>query len=463
MAVSESLLRRLRAIAGDASVLTTPDALVPYSRDETPGLDPVMPAAVVRPTSAVHVPALLKACADAGCPVVPRGAGTGKAGGARPSGGDVVLSLEKLDRIVSIDKENLIARVEPGVILADFHAAVEAEGLFYPPDPASLRSCSLGGNVATNAGGPRALKYGVTRNYVSGLNAVLVDGTAVQTGVATAKGVAGYDVTGTFVGSEGTLGVFTELTLRLLPLPRGVQTALCVFDTPAAAARCVSAMFAAGVVPRTLEYMDRGSIDALRRLDTPYTFDASAEAALLVETDGISEEVAFAELERAMAVVQTTGATDVLLADDAKKRRAVWDTRRMLSSATRKWRGKKLSEDIVVPRTEVPAFVAAFDALGKKHGLSTCAFGHAGDGNLHAQICYTTDDELPAVHAVLSQLFELTLAHGGTITGEHGIGIAKRDVLPLEQSPALLALQRRIKTAFDPRGLLNPGKVIPPA
>ena len=454
-------LARLGRAIGDEHIVTDDETLQRYSHDETPNLPPALADAVIRPGSAADVQAIMQACAAEDVFVTPRGAGSGKAGGCVPLHGGLVLALDRMNRILEIDKASGIARVEPGVILQDFMHAVESEGLFYPPDPASLSWCTLGGNVACNAGGPRALKYGVTGHYVLGADVVLPTGEALKTGKSTTKGVAGYDVTSLLVGSEGTLAVITSITLKLLPAPQHVQTALAVFPGTEPAVRAVAAILASGILPRTLEYMDKDSIDAVRVMNPPYRFAAHAGAALIIETDGESEQGTLEALERALSVAADQGAVDAFVAHDARQRRDIWQSRRLLSEATRKIKKRKVSEDIVIPRARIPEMVARTSALGERHGLKTCSFGHAGDGNLHTQILFDDDEELPRVEALLDDLFALTLELGGTITGEHGVGLAKKKYLALELSPDAIALQQRLKRAFDPKGILNPGKFLP--
>jgi glycolate oxidase len=460
-ALPRDFVSRLRSVVGDAYAVDDEETLKRYAQDETPNLAPALPDVVVRPGSVGEVQEVMRYCAADGVYVTPRGAGSGKAGGCVAVYGGVVLGLDRLDQIREIDRDNQIARVQPGVILQAFQEAVEAEGMFYPPDPASLSWCTLGGNVACNAGGPRALKYGVTGHYVLGVEAVLPTGERIRTGKDTTKGVAGYDVTSLLVGSEGTLGILTDLTLKLLPNPRFVQTALAVFPATEPAVRAVSAILARGVLPRTLEYMDRDSIEAVRVMNPPYRFPAHAGAALILETDGESESGTMEALERCLQVATEHGAVDAFLAADARQRREIWASRRLLSEATRKIKKKKVSEDIVVPRSRIPEMVARTAQLGEKHRLATCSFGHAGDGNLHTQVLFDDDDELPRVEALLDDLFDVVLALGGTITGEHGVGLSKKKYLPKELGADAIALQQRLKDAFDPAGILNPGKFLP--
>jgi glycolate oxidase len=454
-------LSTLEAIVGAAYASTDEELLARCARDETPNLAPSLPDVVVRPENTAQVADVVRACAQAGVYVTPRGAGSGKSGGCVPVYGGVVLALDRLTHIQRVDKGDGITVVEPGVILETLQSAVEAEGMFYPPDPASQSMCTIGGNVACNAGGPRALKYGVTSTYVLGLEAVLPTGEIIRTGKYTTKGVAGYDLTSLLVGSEGTLGVITSITLKLLPQPLHVQTALAVFPSSTHAVAAVSAVLAAGILPRTLEYLDRDSINAVRVMNPPYRFPQDAGAALLVETDGESETGTLEALTRALDVCMQNGAVDALLATDAKQRRDIWQSRRLLSEATRKIKKRKVSEDIVVPRSKIPEMVARTGALGEKHALATCSFGHAGDGNLHTQILFDDLSEMPRVEALLDDLFATVLELGGTITGEHGVGLAKKKYLPMELSEDVLKLSARIKHAFDPAGILNPGKFLP--
>ena len=452
---------RLRDLVGEAFAVDDDDVLQRFSADETPNLTPSRPDVVVRPGTVDDVQRVMQLCAANNVFVTPRGAGSGKSGGCVPVFGGVVMALDRLNTITTIDKDDQIARVQPGVILQPFQEAVEAEGMFYPPDPASLSWCTLGGNVACNAGGPRALKYGVTGGYVLGVEVVLPTGEKIRTGKNTTKGVAGYDVTSLMVGSEGTLGIITGITLKLLPNPRFVQTALAIFPDTGPAVRAVSAILARGILPRTLEYMDRDSIEAVKVMSPPYRFPAGAGAALILETDGDSEQGTLDALAICLDVCSEHGAVDAILAQDARQRRDIWTSRRLLSEATRKIKKHKVSEDIVIPRSKIPEMVTRTGLLGEKHGLSTCSFGHAGDGNLHTQILFDDKSELPRVEALLDDLFDVVLALGGTITGEHGVGLSKKKYLPKELGSDMLALQQRLKDSFDPKGLLNPGKFLP--
>ncbi|HEY8040923.1 MAG TPA: FAD-linked oxidase C-terminal domain-containing protein [Polyangiaceae bacterium] len=441
---------------GPSKVLTGAEACATYATDDS-DIEGRAPDAVVLAASADDVAATLAIAEACEVPVTPRAGGTGRTGGAVPVAGGIVLATHQLARIKEIDRANLVAVVEPGVVTGALHAAVEREGLFYAPDPNSLESCMLGGNLAENAGGPRAFKYGVTRDWVLGLEACLVGGRVVRTGKRTVKGVTGYDVTALLVGSEGTLAVFTEATLRLVPRPPAIATALALFTDVRAAAAAVSAIVAAGVVPRCLELLDSLTLDAVRAASV--SIDLRAGAMLLIEVDG---EAADSTLLRVGEVASAcAGCIDVVVAQDAGQRDRLWAARRMLSHATRRLAKHKLSEDVVVPRSRIADLLARTDAIGDATGVRHLAYGHAGDGNLHVNFLWDDDAERPEVERAIGMLMRATIELGGTLSGEHGIGVSKAQYLPLEQSETLIDLQRDVKRAFDPKGLLNPGKIFP--
>jgi glycolate oxidase len=392
-----------------------------------------------------------------GVPVTPRSGGTGRTGGAVPVAGGIVLATHALAKIKDIDRANLVAVVEPGVITGDLHAAVEREGLFYGPDPNSLESCMIGGNLAENAGGPRAFKYGVTRDWTLGLEVCLMGGRVLRTGRRTLKGVTGYDVTALLVGSEGTLGVFTEATLRLVPRPPAIATVLALFSDVRGAANAVGAIVAAGLVPRCLELLDAQTLAAVRAQGV--AVDERAGGMLLVEVDGEGVEGALERLGEVAA--GCPGIVDVLVAQDGQQRDRLWAARRMLSKATRKLARHKLSEDVVVPRTRIAELLERADDIGRLTQVRNLSYGHAGDGNLHVNFLWNEDGERPAVDRAIGMLMATTIELGGTLSGEHGIGVSKAQYLPLEQSGDLIALEKNIKRVFDPRGLLNPGKIFP--
>ena len=457
---------QLEACTGELAKALKPDqlrtdaqALADYGRDES-DLGTTAADLVVLAETTAQVSQVLRITQAHQVPVTPCGARSGKSGGSMPVDGGVVLSLERMKAIKRLSVEDLTAVVEPGVITGDFMKAAEEVGLFYPPDPNSWEWCTLGGNVAENAGGPRALKYGVTRDYVLGLEWVMPGGDVLRVGRQTIKGVAGYDLVGLLVGSEGTLGVATEVTLQLLPLPRVVQTALLIFPDLLHAARAVTAVLAGGILPRTLELLDEVSIRAVD--GRGFRFPSGTGAAVLAEVDGNQEDAVFAELAHLGEIAAAHGATETLLAQGGAQREALWAARRSVSTALRSLAKHKLSEDIAVPRSAIPEVIQRLKAMGEELGLTVATYGHAGDGNLHANILFDGPEQRPKVELALRAMAELAISVGGTITGEHGVGLAKRDLLPLEQSQGVLQLQRQLKALFDPAGLLNPGKIFQP-
>lgn len=455
------LIARLETLLGSHRVVAG-DALEPYSRDES-DVGARVPDAAVEVRSVEEVEALVFLARELRVPIVARGAGTGKVGGALAERGGIVVSFAGMDAIVEIDAADGVAVVQPGVLTKTLQDAAEAQGLFYPPDPSSLATSTLGGNVAHDAGGPRALKYGVTRNWVLGLEAVLGTGERVRCGHRSHKGVAGYDLTALIVGSEGTLALTTELLLRLIPLPPAVETALALFAGEKGESQALSAvqgLFAAGLLPRACEFLDSSAIGALGS-SAPFPLPSDVSAALIVEVDGTHEGCA-AQLETAQRAFEAAGAHDVVLARNAQERRLVWDTRRRVSPALRARRPLKISEDVAVPRGRILDMVRAVRTIGGRYGLETACYGHAGDGNLHVNLLFESRNDRAKVDAALLEVMKAALALRGTITGEHGVGIAKRGFLSLEQSTPLIEAQRRIKLALDPDEILNPGKILPP-
>ena len=447
----------LERALGPSKVITDRAACEAYAGDESEQA-PVVPDAVVIAASPDDIAKALAAATEAGVPITPRAGGSGKSGGCVPVGGGVVLATHGMRGIVEIDREGLVAVVEPGVILADLHAAVEAEGLFYPPDPNSVKMCALGGNIAENASGPRCFKYGPTRDYVLGLDVVTMDGALLHTGKRTVKGVTGYDVTSLLVGSEGTLAITTRATLKLIPKPESVATILALFEDVNDCGAAVSAIVAARLRPRCIELMDSATLQAVR--DRGVAIDARAGAMLLIEVDG-SPATCDAEMERVGEACTTARAIDVLVAQDAAQRERLWEARRMLSVATRAMARFKISEDVVVPRPRLPALLRAIGSIAEKTGVRMLSYGHAGDGNLHVNLLWNDESESPHVEEALSSLLHTVVDLGGTLSGEHGIGSSKAHFLPLEQSPELIDLQLRLKSVFDPKGLLNPHKIFP--
>lgn len=439
--------------------MTAREQCEPYARDESEA-EGVVPLAVVHARSADDVARALAVCAAHELPVFPRAAGSGRTGGAVPTRPGVVLDTLPLARIKDIDRANLTCTVEPGVITGRLHEIVEAEGLFYPPDPNSLEVCAIGGNIAENAGGPRAFKYGVTREYVLGLDAVLMGGVRLRVGRRTVKGVTGYDLTGLFVGSEGTLAVFTEATLRLIPKPPEVRTLLALFADVLDAGAAVAGIVARGMVPRCLELLDRECCAAVRESGKSQ-LPEDVGALLIIEVDGEGPALD-AQLERVGAACTDARAKEVLIAKHAGDRARIWDARRAMSRALRARAKYKLSEDIVVPRSALPEMLQRIERLSEKYALRLPAYGHAGDGNLHVNFLWDEGEQRARVDRAIEEVFRAAIALGGTLSGEHGIGVLKAPFLPLEQSEALIAVQQRVKATFDPKGLLNPGKIFPP-
>jgi glycolate oxidase len=397
-----------------------------------------------------------------GVAVVPRGAGTGFSGGSLPVQGGIVMVMNRFDRILSIDRDNLVAEVEPWVVTGKFQAAVEAQGLFYPPDPASLAFCTLGGNIAENAGGMRAVKYGVTRDYVRGLEVVLPTGEVVHTGSACVKDVVGYDLTTLFVGSEGTLGVITRATLRLLPLPEAKHTLTASFASMVDAARTVSEVTRKGVIPTTLEFLDGASIRAVERHEK-VGLPVEAEAFLLVEVDGDAGTLD-GPLNRVQAICRSNGALAVAVAREKGEQEKLWRARRAVSPALREVSPFKMNEDIVVPRSRIPDMIERIQAIAASRGVPIVNFGHAGDGNIHVNVMAGPDGEadVPKMKRAVDDVFAAAVALGGRISGEHGIGLSKQPYIGLNLDAPTLALSRLLKKTLDPNNILNPGKIFPP-
>ena len=434
-----------------------------YGRDESPLPEFFPPACAVLVESTEQAAAVLRICLERKVPVTPRGAGSGMCGGALPVAGGVVLSTERMNRIKEIDAGDLIAVVEPGVVTGKLQEAVEAERMFYPPDPASLEFCSVGGNAATNAGGPRAFKYGVTREYVLGLEVALMGGEVLRCGRRTAKGVTSYDLVAGFVGTEGTFGVITELIVKLLPLPMAAATVLGVFADVATAGAAISGLLRDGLRPRVLELADRNSIDIIRP-KSRYRFPDGAGAIVLIEVDGEPEAMGMM-MEKIGMRCDELGALDVLAATEPAERRAVWEARRLISPSLKAGYRIKVNEDVCVPRGRIVEMLARVDRVSAETRTPCAVFGHAGDGNLHINLLSNDDPDDPAVRkhmwAAAKQIFAHAIELGGTLSGEHGIGLTKRPFIAMEQSEQLIEWQHRWKAMWDPSGLLNPGKRLP--
>lgn len=441
---------------GDSKLLTGA-ACENYATDDSNARG-LTPSAVVFAESTADIEGTLAVASEFLVPVTPRGAGTGRVGGATTLKGGIVLCTVGMNQIKDIDVREQVAVVGPGLILEQLQTAVEREGLFYPPDPSSQATCTLGGNVAMNAGGPRAFKYGVTRNYVLGMDVTLPTGETFFAGRRTRKGVTGYDIAGLLVGSEGTLGVVGDITLQLISKPPSVMTLLALFDDVHHAGRCVETLIAQGIRPRCIELLDEPTLNALRLAGNP--IDATARALLLLELDG---EPASIEHEASLVegVCSDVKAQQLLVAHDASQRDRLWAARRQMSHAVRRLAAHKLSEDVVVPRKHIGKLLEFVAHVSEQTGVMALTYGHAGDGNLHCNYLWNSDEEVPLVQLSITRLFEKVVSLGGTLSGEHGIGVLKSPYLPLEQPSELIALQRRLKHAFDPHGILNPGKIFP--
>jgi glycolate oxidase len=454
----------LKDVFGADDVLLDPEMKEKYSHDEVPGLK-AQPEAVVRATNAEQVSRLMKFANDRMIPVTPRGAGYGLSGGAVPAHGGIVLSLERMNRILEIDKRNLMVTVEPGVITEKIHQAVEAEGLFYPPDPASLDSCSIGGNVAECAGGPRAVKYGVTKDYVCGLQVVLPSGEILETGGKLVKNVTGYDLNGLLVGSEGTLGIITKIILRLIPLPKVTIDLLVAFHEFQSAGDTVSAIIEQQILPTALEFMDRDCLLACEAyLKKQLPFSGEAKAVLLIKLDGNRKEDVEAMAETIGEVCLEGGAIDVLVADNRPDQDRLWEARRAIIDALNMKSPVNQMEDIVVPRGKISEFLGEMKRLEKEYEYPIVCFGHSGDGNIHVNVLKEDRPEdvwEKTVPEISEKIFDIALALGGQITGEHGVGLTRKHHLEKAIGPAAVRLIREIKRSFDPNNILNPGKILP--
>jgi glycolate oxidase len=460
--LTPELIQRLASVVGAEHVLADDEARALYGRDETEDFS-FPPEVVVKPSTTQQVAEILKLANQHLVPVTPRGGGTGLSGGALPVYGGIVLSMERFKRIIEIDERNFQAVVEPGVITQVFQEECEKRGLYYPPDPASRGSSHLGGNLAECSGGPRAVKYGVTKDYVLGLEAVLPTGEVINTGGRVLKNVSGYNLTQLIIGSEGTLAVITKIIFRLVPLPRVKKVLLVAFNALEDAVAAVASIFQRGITPSALEFMERAAVRAAE-MQLGKTFpNGNAEAQLLIEVDGNYEEALTKDIEVIAEVVEQHHALDVLLAEDRQKIDDVWALRRSMGEAVKKISTYK-EEDTVVPRAALPQLIRGVKDICGKYGITSICYGHAGDGNVHVNILKDKmDDATWARHldTAIREIFQLTVSLGGTISGEHGIGYSQKAYLPIALSPIDLKLMQDIKRTFDPNNILNPGKIFP--
>lgn len=451
-----------QAICGEGFVMNDPESLIHYSHDETEDLK-FMPEVVVKPGSALEISAILSYCNQQKISVTPRAAGTGLSGGALPVYGGVILSIERLNKILLIDERNYQVTVEPGVITQVLQEAVKEKGLFYPPDPASRGSCFIGGNIAENSGGPKAVKYGVVKDYVLNLELVLPTGEIIMTGANVLKNATGYNLTQLIVGSEGTLGIVTRIVLRLLPHPQYDLLMLVPFKSALQACETVNAVFTAGIIPSAMEFMERDAIDwTMKFADVKHLYIADdVQAHLLIEVDGNNPDQLFKEMERITDVVSRFDIGEILFAESAQQKADLWRMRRSVAEAVKSNSVYK-EEDTVVPRAELPRLLDGVKKIGAAYGFKSVCYGHAGDGNLHVNIIRGEMDEASwndVLPKGIRNIFELCVQLGGTLSGEHGIGWVQKDYMDIAFSKKQLDLMQQIKAVFDPNGIMNPGKI----
>jgi glycolate oxidase len=456
--LEKKVISQLEKIVGKGAVLTSKEDLNAYSYDGTTTWAH-MPDVVVLPTTAEQVSRILKLANEKRIPVTPRGAGTNVSGGSIPIKGGIVLCTTRMNKILDINKANFTATVEPGVILQDFNMALAKQGLFYPPDPQSFMGCTMGGTVAENAGGPYCVKYGVTKQYVLGLEVVLANGYVMKLGGVTVKNRTGYELVMLFTGSEGTLGVITKMTLRLLPMPPASKTMMAVFDDMAVGGQVVSNIMASGVIPAKIEFVDNF---VLRRIEemTPMGLPVEAKALLLIQADG-SPAAVEAETKQIVALLKKGGAKDIKVAKDAKEAARYWKMRSAGFAATFGAAHTVMAEDVTVPRDKLPEFIHKLEKISQRTGFFISCLGHAGDGNLHPAIFtdIRNKEEFARAQKTMEEIFEAALSLGGVLSGEHGIGLEKQRFLKRAMDPIALNLMIKIKGILDPNNILNPGKI----
>jgi len=461
-AITTQILEQFKLIVGEGYVFTDADSIEKYGKDETEQLH-YAPQVIVKPRQASEIAQLLKICNAHLIPVTPRGAGTGLTGGALPHLGGLVISMERFNSILEIDERNLQVTTEPGVITEMLQDAVKEKGLFYPPDPASKGSCFIGGNISENSGGPKAVKYGVVKDYVLNLEVVLPNGEIIWTGSNVLKNATGYNITQLIVGSEGTLGIVTKIVLRLIPHPKFDLLMLAPFNSLEKASEAVSAIFRAGITPSAMELMEIDAITLASKIldSTAIPLTENLAAHLIIEVDGNNMDVLMSEMEAISEVLSQFDAGELFFADDAQQKNELWKIRRKANEAA-VMAGYTIEEDTVVPRAELPKLIKGVKELGAQNGFKVVCYGHAGDGKLHIRINHPTikksygSDEM---NAILKKLFELVKELGGTISGEHGIGLIQKSYMPVLFNEVSLELMRGIKNTFDPNHILNSGKI----
>ena len=457
MKINNEIYKKIETIVSAEFVSDADEDRFCYSYDAAGGKS--LPDLVVRPATAEEISKIIILANEYSVPVIPRGAGSGFVGGSTPVSGGIVLVLTRMSKIIYVDEDNLTAEVEPGVITQKLQQEVEKLGLFYPPDPASLKISTIGGNVAVNSGGPRAIKYGVTKDYVLGLEAVLPTGEIIHTGVKTVKGVVGYDLTRLLIGSEGTLGVITKILLKLLPKPKKIRTALAVFPEVDDATRAVTAIIRSKIIPATLEFMDCAAIQCVEDY-LEIGLPKKAGAMLLIEVDG-DDDVVDKEIKQIDLLCNKYNTGQILIATDDKEQEKLWAARRAISPALGRLKPTKINEDIVVPRNKIPSIIKRIRKIAEDFNLTIINFGHAGDGNIHVNIMTDKQDKEKYERAkkAVKEIFSAVLDLEGTISGEHGVGLTKSTYIRMEIEPAVLQKMKEIKKIFDPNNIMNPGKI----
>jgi glycolate oxidase len=460
--ITKEILAQIKSIVGAEYVFTDEESFEKYGRDETEKLH-YSPAVVVKPRKAEEISALMQLANKHLIPVTPRGAGTGLTGGALPHLGGLVIAMERFNSILDIDERNLQVTTEPGVITEVLQNAVKEKGLFYPPDPASKGSCFIGGNISENSGGPKAVKYGVVKDYVLNLEIVLPTGEIIWTGSNVLKNATGYNLTQLIVGSEGTLGIVTKIVLRLIPHPKFDLLMLAPFDSLEKASEAVSAIFRAGITPSAMELMEIESIKLASKLceSTAITITDNLAAHLIIEVDGNDKDVLMKDMEAIADVLSNFEVGELYFADDAQQKTELWKIRRKANEASVA-AGYTIEEDTVVPRAELPKLIKGVKALAAENGFKVVSYGHAGDGNLHVRInhpLYKKSYENEVIQDILFKIFELVKSLGGTISGEHGIGLIQKSFMPVMFDPITMELMKGIKKVFDPNHILNAGKI----
>jgi glycolate oxidase len=460
--ITTEILAQIKSIVGAEYVFTDEESFEKYGRDETEKLH-YSPAVVVKPRKTEEIAALMQLANKHLIPVTPRGAGTGLTGGALPHLGGLVIAMERFNQILEIDERNLQVTTEPGVITEVLQNAVKEKGLFYPPDPASKGSCFIGGNISENSGGPKAVKYGVVKDYVLNLEIVLPTGEIIWTGSNVLKNATGYNLTQLIVGSEGTLGIVTKIVLRLIPHPKFDLLMLAPFDSLEKASEAVSAIFRAGITPSAMELMEIESIKLASKLcdSTAITITDNLAAHLIIEVDGNDKDVLMKDMEAIAEVLTNFEVGELYFADDAQQKTELWKIRRKANEASVA-AGYTIEEDTVVPRAELPKLIKGVKALAAENGFKVVSYGHAGDGNLHIRInhpLYKKSYENEVIQGILFKIFELVKSLGGTISGEHGIGLIQKSFMPVMFDPITMELMKGIKKVFDPNHILNAGKI----